>query len=66
MGFASKELKADLGFCGAELLHPSFTREQKRKGKSTPEGGTELIESVNDNPKGPGSTWNNTVAGASG
>jgi Transposase DDE domain len=51
-GFASKEFEADLAFRGAELLHPSFKREKKRKGESLLKSVRQLIESVNDTLKG--------------
>ncbi|MFI9780366.1 hypothetical protein ACIHCV_37715 [Streptomyces sp. NPDC051956] len=51
-GFASKEFENDLVMRGAELLRPSCKREKKRKGEGLLKSVRQLIESVNDTPKG--------------
>ncbi|SFF31497.1 Transposase DDE domain-containing protein [Streptomyces mirabilis] len=51
-GFASREFEADLALRGAEMLRPSFKREERRKGESLLKSVRQLIESVNDTLKG--------------
>lgn len=47
-GFASRAFEVHLAFWGAELPHPSFKREKKRKGGSLLRSVRQLIEPIND------------------